>query len=80
MLSIRRFRNYSSRGSEPRALPGGSGRAGSPETASLALSFQFSETPEALRTRLFARTGRFFARPGPPGLDFGSSGRSRPRF
>ena len=61
-----------------RALFGGSRRAFSLEVDSFALTLKFSEAPEALRTRFFARLGRFGARTcspaGPqdaPGLDLG---------
>ena len=52
-------------------------RAFSLEVASLAATYKFSEAPEALRARFFARLGRFGAQtcsPEPPwdapGLDF----------
>ncbi len=48
-------------------------RSCSLEVDSFALTFKFSEAPEALRARIFARSG-------PPALDFGSPGRSRVRF
>ena len=38
------------------------GRVFSLEDASLVLTFEFSETPEALRARFFLRPGHFFAR------------------
>ena len=60
-----------------RSLLGGSGRAFSLEVASFAPTYKFSEAPEALRARFFARLGRFGAQtcsPEPPwdapGLDF----------
>ena len=69
----KKFRKKHSDASGARALFGGTGRAFSLEVGSFALTYKFSETPEALRTHLFAR-------PGSLGLDFGSRGRSWPRF
>ena len=62
-----------SEASGPRPLFGGTGRAFSLEVASFALTFKFSEAPEALGARIFARSG-------PTALNFGSPGRSRARF
>ena len=72
-IFIRRFRNFHSGASGARVLLGGTGRAFSLEVASFALTFKFSEAPEALRARIFARSG-------PPALNFGSPGRSWARF
>ena len=77
LLSIRRFRKKSSGCSGPRAPFGGTRCAFSLEVASLDPTYKFSEAPEALRARFFARVGRFGARICSPeaawdvrGLDF----------
>ena len=61
-ISIRRFRNFPSGCSEARSLMAAVRRASSLEVASFAPTNKFSEAPEALRARFFARTGRFGAR------------------
>ena len=67
------IRKKHSEASGARALFGGSGRAFSLEVGSFAPTLKFSGAPGVLRTR-------FFARPGPLGLGFGSCGRCRVRF